>query len=45
MKRKTPKRNPVARHAHRFNRSGAFRDRTKYTRRAKHKGFTDADAP
>ncbi|MGR9100277.1 MAG: DUF7230 family protein [Gammaproteobacteria bacterium] len=29
--------NPVARHAHRFNKAQAFRDKTKYSRKAKHK--------
>lgn len=38
MKRKTPTRNPVARHAGRFNRATVFRDRTRYSRKPKHKG-------
>ena len=29
--------NPVARHAGKFNRNTVFRDRTKYSRRLKHK--------
>ena len=31
-------RNPVARHANKFNRSTAFKDRTRYRRNEKHKG-------
>jgi stalled ribosome alternative rescue factor ArfA len=30
--------NPVAKFAHQFNRSQAFKDKTKYQRNAKHKG-------
>ena len=37
MKKPSNKRNPVARHARRFNRAAAFRDRTKYSRNTKHK--------
>ncbi len=33
-----PRRNPVARHAARFQRARVFRDRTKYRRHDKHKG-------
>jgi hypothetical protein len=38
MKRKAPNRNPVARHAGRFNHATVFRDRTRYSRKPKHKG-------
>jgi hypothetical protein len=38
MKHKIPRRNPVARHAGRFNRAETFRDRTRYRRKPKHKG-------
>ena len=38
MKRKTQNRNPVARHAGRFNHATVFRDRTRYSRKPKHKG-------
>ncbi len=36
--RKPGRRNPVARHAARFQRAATFRDRTKYRRHAKHRG-------
>ena len=32
-------RNPVAQHANKFNRSTAFKDRTRYRRNDKHKGM------
>jgi len=32
-------RNPVAQHAHKFNRSLVFKDRAKYRRTAKHNGL------
>lgn len=32
------RRNPVAKHAHKVNRAGVFRDRGQYTRKLKHKG-------
>jgi hypothetical protein len=31
--------NPVAKHAHNFNRSVVFADKTRYTRKTKHKGL------
>ena len=31
--------NPVAKHAHNFNRSVVFADKTRYTRKSKHKGL------
>jgi hypothetical protein len=31
--------NPVAKHAHNFNRSVIFADKTRYTRKTKHKGL------
>jgi hypothetical protein len=34
----TPLRNPVAKHAGKFNRAATFRDRRAYTRKDKHKG-------
>jgi hypothetical protein len=37
MSNKTERRNPVARHGRRFNRAAVHRDRTRYTRKAKHK--------
>lgn len=30
--------NPVAKHAHKFNRAQVFKDKTKYQRKIKHKG-------
>lgn len=33
------RRNPVAHHAHKVNKSTAFQDRTRYRRTAKHKGM------
>lgn len=35
---RSTRRNPVARHAVRFQRARIFRDRTKYSRHDKHKG-------
>lgn len=32
-------RNPVAKHAHNFNRSVVFAEKTRYTRKTKHKGL------
>ncbi|MGB1883595.1 MAG: DUF7230 family protein [Gammaproteobacteria bacterium] len=37
-KRSKKRANPVAKHAHQFNKAQAFRDRTKYRRRGKHPG-------
>ncbi len=37
MKRKRPVRNPVAKHAARFQRADVHRDRTKYRRKPKHR--------
>ncbi len=34
-----PCRNPVAKHAHNFNRSVVFAEKTRYTRKTKHKGL------
>ncbi|MEE9425642.1 MAG: hypothetical protein V3V18_11810 [Methylococcales bacterium] len=34
--------NPVAKHAHNFNRSVVFADKTRYTRKTKHKGLDPA---
>lgn len=34
--------NPVAKHAHNFNRSVIFADKTRYTRKTKHKGLDPA---
>ena len=33
---KRTRHNPVAKHAHKFNKSAVHRDRTKYTRKEKH---------
>ncbi|MCH9699560.1 MAG: hypothetical protein K0U68_15780 [Gammaproteobacteria bacterium] len=38
-------RNPVAKHAHRFNRSTVFADKTRYSRKIKHKGQDPAPVP
>jgi len=35
---KPSRRNPVAKYAAQFQRAASFRDRTKYSRTAKHKG-------
>jgi hypothetical protein len=37
VKKSGSRRNPVARHARRFNRAAVFRDRSKYSRKSKHK--------
>lgn len=38
MKKAVSRRNPVARNAGRFNRAATFRDRSKYSRKPKHRG-------
>ncbi len=42
---KPPSRNPVAKHAHRFNRSAVFADKTRYSRKTKHKGQDPVPMP
>ncbi len=38
-------RNPVAKHAHNFNRNTVFADKTRYTRKTKHKGLDPVPMP
>jgi len=40
-----PPRNPVAKNAHRFNRSAVFADKTRYSRKIKHKGQDPVPMP
>jgi len=37
-KERNPRRNPVAKHAGKFNKSKVFKDKTKYSRKKKSKG-------